>query len=219
MAGSILSKKLLLKAGSRVLLINNPANYISLTDPLAREIEFSNEANGSFNSIHLFVLDKSSLKSELKRLSPFFKPDTILWVMYPKKSSKITSDLSMNNIWSELAEFNLSPVASAAIDETWTAIRLKPKELVKRSSISKSAIRKNDLSEYINTDKRTITLPDYLLKVLSTKALDFFNTLSYTNKKEYAVWILTAKQEKTRNERILKMEEKLSTGRKNPTEK
>src|SRR5260221_562409 len=43
--------------------------------------------------------------------------------------------------------------------------------------------------------------------------------LSYSNKKEYLLWILTAKQEKTRNERLGKLTEKLVAGKKNPSEK
>lgn len=219
MAGSTISRKLLLKEGNRVLLINDPVNYIALFEPLPENIEFHHEAERQFNAVHLFVLDKSSLQSELKRLVPYCNPDTIIWVMYPKKSSKISSDIHMNDSWTELAEFNLSPVASAAVDETWTAIRLKHTTQVKRTSISNSAIRENELGKYIDVDQRMIVLPEYLAKTLSRKALDFFSTLSYTNKKEYLVWILSAKREKTRDERILKMEEKLIKGKKNPSKK
>jgi len=125
----------------------------------------------------------------------------------------------MNDTWTEVAEFNLSPVASVAIDDTWTAIRLKHTALVKRTSIGNSAIRENELGKYIDVDRRIIHLPEYLSKALSRKALDFFSTLSYTNKKEYLVWILSAKQEKTRTDRIQKMEEKLNKGKKNPSAK
>jgi len=47
----------------------------------------------------------------------------------------------------------------------------------------------------------------------------FYQGLSYSNKKEYVAWILSAKQEKTRSERLIKMVEKLSEGKKNPSEK
>jgi len=47
----------------------------------------------------------------------------------------------------------------------------------------------------------------------------FYQGLSYSNKKEYLGWILSAKQEKTRGERLIKTVEKLSEGKKNPAEK
>jgi uncharacterized protein YdeI (YjbR/CyaY-like superfamily) len=49
--------------------------------------------------------------------------------------------------------------------------------------------------------------------------MDFYQQLSYSNKKEYVLWILTAKQEKTRDERLVKLVEKLNVGKKNPSEK
>ena len=219
MAGRSLSEKLLLKAENRVLLVNQPSDYTSILNPLPKGITFHKEAEGHFNAIHLFVQNKSSLKSELKRLISLMTQDTIIWIIYPKKSSKVSSDLHMNDTWAELAEFNLSPVASIAIDDTWTAIRLKHTALVKRTSIGNSAIRENELGKYIDVDRRIIHLPEYLSKALSRKALDFFSTLSYTNKKEYLVWILSAKQEKTSTDRIQKMEEKLIKGKKNPSAK
>lgn len=219
MAGRSLSEKLLLKAENRVLLVNQPSNYTSILNPLPEGITLHTEAEGHFNAIHLFVQNKSSLKSELKRLISLMTQDTIIWIIYPKKSSKVSSDLHMNDTWTEVAEFNLSPVASVAIDETWTAIRLKRKELIKRTQISNSAIKGNELGKYIDTEQRIIILPEYLVKSLSEEAINYFKTLSYTNKKEYLVWILSAKQDKTRTERILKMEEKLVKGKKNPSEK
>jgi uncharacterized protein YdeI (YjbR/CyaY-like superfamily) len=50
-------------------------------------------------------------------------------------------------------------------------------------------------------------------------AMAFYQGLSYSNKKEYVVWILSAKQEKTRGERLVKTIEKLSANKKNPAEK
>jgi len=47
----------------------------------------------------------------------------------------------------------------------------------------------------------------------------FYEQLSYSSKKEYVLWILTAKQEKTRADRLARMAEKLTAGKKNPAEK
>ena len=48
------------------------------------------------------------------------------------------------------------------------------------------------------------------------KQLVFFDALSFTNKKEYIEWIVTAKREETRNERIKGTIERLGKGWKNP---
>jgi uncharacterized protein YdeI (YjbR/CyaY-like superfamily) len=51
------------------------------------------------------------------------------------------------------------------------------------------------------------------------KATDFFDSLSFTNKKEYVSWISTAKKDQTRTRRVGAAVEKLVAGKKNPSEK
>ncbi|MBL7726419.1 MAG: YdeI/OmpD-associated family protein [Dinghuibacter sp.] len=50
-------------------------------------------------------------------------------------------------------------------------------------------------------------------------ALTFFESLSFTNKKEYVLWITGARKEDTRDKRLTMAIEKLRAGRKNPSEK
>lgn len=214
-----LSKKLLIKPGKSVLIVNGPEHYIRLLEPLPEAVQISFNAAGNYDLIQLFVLNNSELKKELKNLQSYFQADTIIWIAYPKKTSGIITDLGMMSSWEETSRYNLSPVASVAINETWTALRFRPNDQIKNSDVSNSSIRVNELSKYIDVDNRIITLPPELSKKLNTQAADFFKSLSYTNKKEYVTWILTAKQEKTRTERILKTAEKLSAGKKNPSEK
>jgi hypothetical protein len=141
--------------------------------------------------------------------------------MYPKKSSGIPSDINMMQSWEPLAKYGLDGVASAAVDSTWTAIRFRPKEQVKKSSVRNESISQNEFGEYIDVANRQVSLPPFLKAELEQhpQALSFFNKLSYTNKKEYVLWLLTARQEKTRSERLIKIIGKLLAGKKNPAEK
>ena len=72
-----------------------------------------------------------------------------------------------------------------------------------------------------DTEERTIEIPDGLAKVLTKnkKAKSFFDSLSFTNRKEYADWIAGAKKEETREKRLKLLIEKLLDQKKNPTEK
>ena len=216
---SSLSKKLLIKTGKSVLLINSPEHYIGLLEPLPQNVRISYSAGSDYDVILLFVLNNAGLRKELKNLQPYFQDDTIIWIAYPKKTSGIITDLGMMSSWDETSGYGLRPVASVAINETWTALRFRPNDQIKNSDVSNSSIRMNELSKYIDVDKRIITLPPELSNKLNQQAAAFFKSLSYTNKKEYITWILTAKQDKTRNERILKSAEKLSSGKKNSSEK
>jgi hypothetical protein len=72
-----------------------------------------------------------------------------------------------------------------------------------------------------DTEARTVVVPDDLKEALTDtpKAEKFFATLSYTNQKEYAVWITSAKKEETRQKRLTETVQKLLQGKKNPSQK
>ena len=70
-------------------------------------------------------------------------------------------------------------------------------------------------------EERIVELPADLKKELSKskKALEFFESLSFTNRKEYALWISSAKREETRQKRLSEIVPRLLNGKKNPSEK
>jgi hypothetical protein len=218
---SPLAKKLLIKPGKHWLLFNAPANYLSLLEPLPEETTVSFEAKGAFDGIQLFVKNSTELVKSLKLVIPVLKPESIFWVIYPKKSSGIESDLEMMSSWDELAKYGLGGVAAAAVDQTWTALRFKPTELTKASDTCNEEIKQNEFSQWIDVDNRQVTLPQEIRNVLekSPQALANYEKLSYSNRKEYVLWVITAKQDKTRYERKIKLVDKLIAGKKNPSEK
>jgi hypothetical protein len=217
-----LVKKLQIKPAHRVLVVNAPENYESQLEPLPREVQLHYSANGTYDVVQLFVKNSEELKRDLTWLQDNLRPDTIFWISYPKKSSGIESDLGMMKSWDETAKYGLDGVAAASIDKTWTALRFRPQSLVKKSDARNSEILKNNYGEYIDVDNRIVILPEKLRDLLERnypRAHDFFNSLSYTNKKEYVLWILSAKQEQTLETRINKMIEMLESGKKNPAAK
>jgi hypothetical protein len=218
---SLLAKKLQIKPGKHWLLFNAPANYLASLEPLPEGTTVTYEAKGNFDGVQLFVKNSTELAASLKVVAPVLKPDTILWIIYPKKSSGIKSDLEIMSSWDEPAKYGLRGVAAAAVNETWTALRFRPEGQSKVSDTCNENIKQNGYSTYVDVDNKIVRLPDEIKSVLqkSPQALASYEKLSYSNRKEYVLWILTAKQEKTRNERLLKLVEKLLDGKKNPSEK
>lgn len=72
-----------------------------------------------------------------------------------------------------------------------------------------------------DTKERVVDIPDELEQLLAENptAKQFFDGLSFTNRKEYARWISDAKREETKQTRLTQTLEKLSAGKKNPAEK
>jgi hypothetical protein len=216
-----LAKKLQIKPGKNWLLYNAPDNYLAALEPLPEQVIIAFEPTGNFDGIQLFVNNTTELSSLLKTVVLLLKPETVFWITYPKKNSGIVTDLEMMGSWDECKKYQLRPVTSAAINETWTALRFKNESQVNVSKGRNDNIRQNEYSAYIDVDNKQIKLPAQIAEVLqqTTVALNFYQQLSYSNKKEYVLWILTAKQEKTRDERLAKMIKKLLAGKKNPSEK
>lgn len=219
---SPLAKKLLIKPGQHWLIMNAPEDYLATLEPLPEGVKLSLASEGNFNGIQVFVKNSGELAVALANLKPVLKDETVLWVIYPKNNSGIDSDLEMMSGWEVAKPYGLRPVASAAINNVWTTLRFRPEHLVKHSDASKEAIRKeNDYSAYIDVDKKQITLPPYLHEALANEpaAMATYEKLAWSHRKEYVVWVLSAKQEQTRVNRIVKMVEMLTAGKKNPTEK
>lgn len=73
----------------------------------------------------LFVADRAALDARLPPLIEQARTDAILWVGYPKLTSKLAGDLNRDVIHAASPAFGLTPVAQIAIDADWSALRLK----------------------------------------------------------------------------------------------
>lgn len=215
-----LTQKLQMKPGKTWLIYNPPEGYQSSLSPLPEGVICTSNPEGDFDGIQLFAKNKAELSLALKVIIPLLRPDTIFWVTYPKRSSGIESDMRMEH-WDELNAFNLQGVSSISVDEKWAGSRFRPRGQAKISGTGKREIRKSEYAAFIDVDNKMITLPPDVERLLlqNPQAQRIYEQLSYSNRKEYVLWVLTARQEKTRAERLVKMIEKLSAGKKNPAQK
>ena len=216
-----LFKKLNLKPGQTLLLDQAPENALAFLGEIPASIQLVYAAEKGFDAVLLFATMADELLSRLTALREYLKPATLVWVAYPKKNSGIATNLGMTGPWDGIKVLNLSPCASVAINEVWTGMRLKPTEQIKASGTANDHIKNNAFKEFIDVEKKQVTLPLYLENALIEHPQEyrFFEALSWSNKKEYVLWILTPKQETTRIARISKMISKLAERKKNPTEK
>jgi Domain of unknown function (DUF1905)/Bacteriocin-protection, YdeI or OmpD-Associated len=72
-----------------------------------------------------------------------------------------------------------------------------------------------------DTEERVVAVPDELQQILdkNPKAKSFYESLSFTNRKEYVQWISSAKKQETKNKRLAEILSRLLKGKKNPSEK
>ena len=139
-----LLKKLQIKPGFKVKVINVQENFSSIIGDIPPDVEiFSSDK--TFDGLLVFAVTKSDLLTALKKETIGVK--TICWIFYPKAKSKLAKDLNLMQSWEDLKSFNLTPCGSAAIDETWTALRIKPETAMKRSGLGNTEIAKSRLWE------------------------------------------------------------------------
>lgn len=216
-----LLKKLLLKPGHSVLIVNQPESTEAIFGDIPDSVHFHYEDAARFDVLLIFATTRAILASVLTQRASAINSKTVCWVIYPKAKTALSSDLNLMQSWDSITAFNLAPCASAAINNVWTAIRIKPADAVKKSGLGNAEIAKGEFGAYIDVANKKILLPPFIEEFLAThaKASSYFETLSYSNKKEYLIWVLSAKQEKTRQDRLTKMVQKLNEGKKNPFEK
>lgn len=153
----------------------------------------------------LFVRSLDELNKRIKTLAKSAKHPEPFWISYPKKSSGIVSDLGRAVCYRAMKQSGFTAVSQISVNAEWSAMRFKPVGSVK-SRIFRSVL--------VDSAKRTVALPEDLGLRLrkKKKAFDFFNSLSFTHRKEYVVWIESAKRPETRSARINKTLQMLSEG-------
>jgi hypothetical protein len=68
------------------------------------------------------------LKNDLKNI----EPDSVLWFAYPKGTSKIKTDINRDTIRVTGEEFGITTVTAISIDDTWSALRFRPIDKVRK---------------------------------------------------------------------------------------
>ena len=126
MPESALTKKLKLKAGQRAAILNAPEGYLEQLRPLPDGVELLDHVEGKVDWAQLFVRNKSELDRMAPQVIAALKPESLLWISFPKGTSKIQTDLSRDKGWDSLKQADLKWINLVSVDETWSAFSLRP---------------------------------------------------------------------------------------------
>lgn len=132
MTNEALVKKLQLKPGLRALFLNPPTGVLEALGPLPEGVEQVDGPDGTLDFALVFVRDRAELAALTPVALAAVRLDGVLWMAYPKLSSKVKTDITRDRGWEPMTAAGLRPVAQVAIDETWSALRFRPIERVGR---------------------------------------------------------------------------------------
>jgi hypothetical protein len=122
-SGTPLVKKLGIKAGYTIFIHDPPSAYFEWLGPLPEGIIVKERVTVQVDFVHLFVQDKSAFEKEFVRCRKKLKAKGMLWVSWPKKSSKVPTDLNENLIRDFGLKEGLVDVKVCAIDDVWSALK------------------------------------------------------------------------------------------------
>ncbi|WP_019423355.1 hypothetical protein [Paenibacillus sp. OSY-SE] len=119
-----LLKKLRYKAG-RAAVLNAPEGY-------HLGVEDGTEAAGRYDFVQLFVNDAQEVDAWIPKVLPLLNEEAVFWITYPKQSSKVKTDINRDILAAMVQNSTTYRVVSnVAVDEKWSALRLRPQDKVK----------------------------------------------------------------------------------------
>jgi hypothetical protein len=123
-SGTPLAKKLGIKEGFKVYLVKAPAQYRALLAPLPASVRFTSTANSSTNLVHAFATERSALARLLNTLRKELSHEASIWVSWPKKSSKVPTDITEDAIREVALPLGFVDVKVCAVTEVWSGLKL-----------------------------------------------------------------------------------------------
>jgi ABC-type lipoprotein release transport system permease subunit len=123
-SGTPLAKKLGIKGGDRIKLINAPDHYFQLFSDLPANLNFDDVEYPKKNLIHFFTNDLHELLELLPQLKNQILQDGMIWVSWPKKSSKVKTDVTETDIRNYALSIGLVDIKVCAIDEVWSGLKM-----------------------------------------------------------------------------------------------
>ncbi len=123
-SGTPLAKKLGIKESSVILLYNRPDYYYDLFSDFPLGVKEVHEIQQeSIDFIHLFCTTFEELQRIANTYKSALKMNGMLWVSWPKGSSKIETDLKRDPIREYLMSIGLVDVKVAAVDNDWSGLK------------------------------------------------------------------------------------------------
>ena len=123
-SGTPLAKKLGIKAGFQMLLVNAPNYYFNLFTDLSENIDLKNDEGAKKDFIHFFTKDEQEYVKTLPLLKNEIKPNGMIWVSWPNKASKVVTDITEDKIRNYAIQIGLVDIKVCAVNEIWSGLKL-----------------------------------------------------------------------------------------------
>jgi|SRR5689334_608729 len=123
-SGTPLAKKLGIKPPLKLLCINAPKEYKSWLGDLPEGVSLVTKTNQLVEAAHIFTVEKMFLDATLSKLRNQLRQDGFIWVSWPKKTSKVPTEISDNAIREIALPLGFVDIKVCAVSEIWSGLKL-----------------------------------------------------------------------------------------------
>lgn len=123
-SGTPLARKLSLKDGLRVWWDRMPDDVRREIETEGLALELLDAPEAPIDAAHIFVTERADMGAKLKQLLPLLDPAGMIWVSWPKKASRVPTDITEDVIRDVALPMGLVDVKVCAVDATWSGLKL-----------------------------------------------------------------------------------------------
>ncbi len=123
-SGTPLAKKLGLVPGLRAWFHDMPASIRDEIDPEGVGVDEQAAASAGLQCAHIFVTERAELQRQTAALRHLIEPAGFIWVSWPKKTSKVPTDITEDVIREVALPTGLVDVKVCAVDDIWSGLKL-----------------------------------------------------------------------------------------------
>ena len=123
-SGTPLPQKLGIQERFLVCALHAPRGYRGLISPLPTGVRIGTKPSAGSDLVHLFASRRDVLERELEALRATLRPETPVWVSWPKKTAKVPTDIVEDTVREVALPLGYVDVKVCAVDETWSGLKL-----------------------------------------------------------------------------------------------
>jgi hypothetical protein len=122
-SGAALPRKLGIKEGDTLAILDDPGHLLALLAPLPQGVVTTTEPAGA-DVILACTRERAALADRIGELGRCIFPDGACWIAWPKRSSGVLTDVTEDTVRELALPLGLVDNKVCAIDETWSGLRL-----------------------------------------------------------------------------------------------
>lgn len=123
-SGTPLAKKLGIKPSMTLVALDAPREYRSWLGELPAGVTIASKPGGNLLAAHVFVTSKPNLAKHLTAFRKQMDPSGFLWVSWPKKASKVATDVTEDVIRELALPLGFVDIKVCAVSDVWSGLKL-----------------------------------------------------------------------------------------------